>query len=177
MKNNYNKVNFDQNNNQKYCLVQFTELVEDAYEFSRDAWPEHITLAGVFRLKSMATMADLGLIASKTPSFNSRVIDHDSFGYNGERVRVALLEKCENLILLHENMVKALKSSGADFKQPAPLGDKYRPHISETRKLDLKAIGYMVSFDRLSLVDLTPGGDKSNRRIVWQRDLAGRKQN
>jgi len=174
MKNTYTNTNFEQKSLSNYCLVQFTGPALIGDEFTRNDWPEHVTLAGVFKTHTTHVTDGLASIAELTPSFDSRVIGHDTFGYDEERVRVALLEKCGQLIAFHEGLVTSLRGLGVEFKQPTFLGSDYAPHVSETHRIGLRAIGSAVLFNQLSLVDLAPGGDRSNRLIVWQRPMAKR---
>lgn len=170
MSKEYNSVNqFEQITLPKYyCLVQMHEDLSVEDEFDRESWPHHTTLAGVFSMNSMVALDDIEEITKRALPFDSVVTGYDTFGYNEERVRVALLEKTRQLLALSDNLVDTLHKHGSSFKKPTFLGDAYNPHISDHGGLAGFAIGVIVRFDQLSLVDLAPDGDKAYRRIAWQ---------
>ena len=167
-----NTQTFEQIEPRNHCLVQFFEPISEDEMFDRNGWPHHTTLAGVFKVSPSKITPQLEEIISQTTPFDVKVAGYDMFGWDNERIRVALLERTSLLMRLHNSIVDVLSENDASLKLPAPLRERFNPHISDHGRLERFAIDTAVRFDRLSLVDLAPHGDNSQRRVVWNAEFS-----
>lgn len=158
---------FEQSELRNHCLVQFLDPIDEGDTFGRDGWPHHVTLAGVFKVDPRAIEQQVSDIALRTKPFEARVSGYDMLGWGDERTRVALLEKTNQLMCLSDDLVEILSRHNAKFKQPTPVGDMFNPHISDHGGLGRFALDTCIRFDSLSLVDLAPNDDKTQRQVVW----------
>lgn len=141
----------------------------DGEYFGRDEWPHHTTLAGVFTAEPARIINGLDDVARKSLPLESTVKGHGALGYGHDIKTVALLTKTEGLIRLSSNLVRVIQEQDGVFKQPTFLGDRFTPHVTfQSDDLARFAIGAIIRFDRLLLVDLSPGGDRTRRRVIWK---------
>jgi 2'-5' RNA ligase len=150
---------------QKYCLVQFLKPIEIGVEFASSQWPPHVTIAGVFALEWSEALLDAftHLIADQS-TFTSTTEDIAHFGPEGN-VTVRLLAKTPELQQLHERTVDLVEINGGIFNEPHYLRHHFRPHITLTDGSDITK-WQTVHFTKLALIDMFPGGDHTQRRVL-----------
>lgn len=156
-----------------FCFVQLLDPFPEDNMFSKNQWPHHITLAGVFALNSdyERIISETQQLTTKTKPFDVKVASYGELGWGEERIRVALLERAALSVQLHEELVNILQTDGAVFKQPSPLGEEFNPHISNHGQLERFAVGAVIQISQVSLVDLAPGGDKTLRKVLCSHEL------
>lgn len=148
---------------QKYTLVHFTSPIHLGTSFHMSDWPVHVTLADVFAVDRHGTDLDEKLahhLAAITPVQTTALRDA-SLG----TTPVVLLDKTSPLTALHMDIVTLLEANRATFNTPEFTKDGFLPH-STIQKNGRLHIGDTVVIDSISLVDMFPGGDWQQRRIL-----------
>lgn len=148
---------------QKYCLVHFIDLQQDNSEFNMDHWPLHITLADVFAidLEQSAIIKNLEMLSEKLSSVTVYAEKESTLG----ETRVVLLSASPNLLRLHKDIIASIEADGAVFNNPEFTGTGFIGHstIQDDRRLNT---GETTTVDSLSLVDMFPGGDWKQRKVL-----------
>ncbi len=151
---------------QKYTIIQLFEDRKEGYEFSSDTWPLHSTLVDVFAIDwSVNEMTNHlnGLLSTHKIS-TTTAIGIDYFGPQ-KQVQVTLLERTDNLVQLHNDVVNILKKGGLRLNDPQYAGDGFLPHATVQKHAKLN-IGDKVIFNALSIVDMYPSGNPYERKIL-----------
>ncbi len=151
---------------QKYCLVAFLEPVSDGAEFHYSSWPLHVTLADVFSvpLGKDELIALLDTVAPKLKAVTVTARD-DTFLGSEKQVRVTLLEKNEDIAALHLQIVKELEKADAVFNDPQFTHDGFLPHVTVQHHARIHK-NDLVSIKTVSLLDMFPGGDPHQRKVL-----------
>jgi hypothetical protein len=155
---------------QKYCIVSFIRPLSVGYEFEMSKWPLHITLVGVFsidRLDSNITNQLSKLLEIQHPILTQAEAD-TNFG----DTKVVLVEKSDSLLTLHVNLVDLLETNGAQLKTPLYSRDGYLPH-STIQGVERLRIGEEAMINTISLIDMFPGGNWQQRKVLQNFKLKG----
>jgi len=152
---------------QKWCLVSFFERVPEGFEFHRGECPLHVTLADTFAAewKSTGLFEELEGLLTNQKSLKVVASDDATFGPPNEPVKVTILDKTAELQLLHERIIKTLKSAGAVFNNPQYVGPGYSPHSTVQKHARLHKDD-TATIDSVTLIDMFPNGDAEQRRVL-----------
>lgn len=148
---------------QKYALVHFVAPINDGEQFHMTDWPLHITLADVFAItRSMSSIdAKLAAMLSDTKTVQTTATDDGALGMTP----VVLLDKTPQLMQLHMDIVTLLEKNGAEFNNPEFTKSGFVPHCTIQKRSRLQKDSE-ITIDSLSLIDMFPGGDWQQRKIV-----------
>jgi len=164
----YNKENkmTPQKFTQKYTIIQLFENIDDGYEFTSDTWPLHSTLVDTFAIDwSVDEMVvHLNEVLLKHAKASSTVTGSDSFGAQ-KQVKVSLLERTDDLMRLHMDVIKTLERGGLKLNDPQYAKEGFLPHATDQKHAKLD-IGDKVNFNAISIVDMFPNGNPYGRKIL-----------
>ena len=151
---------------QKYVIAHFFKPEADGYNFSANEWPLHVTLLPNFTLrKSLEELeSKIEEVALNTPSFEIEPQDRAVFGPNQD-VPVMLIKPSDDLIGLHNNLIKVLDEVVATYDTPQYIADGYRPHATIQENGQVKVV-QTYKVDNISLVDMFPGNDINRRAVI-----------
>ena len=151
---------------QKYTIIQLFEDLPVGTQFSSSDWPLHATLVDTFAIDwDVDTMiAKLKEHASKLSSAQTKVMDDTHFGPNGE-VQVALLEKTDDLLMLHNELIKLLEQGDLKLNDPQFAKDGFLPHSTVQKHARVNK-GNHLTFDSLTLIDMFPDEDPYQRKVL-----------
>lgn len=148
---------------QKYCLVHFIRLDQIEPDFNMNDWPLHVTFVNAFAIERSAVEFDIKLqnLLGSEPAFDVIAGKDSVLG----TTKVTLIDKSEQLINLHNKIVELIESKGGILNNPEFNRKAYIPHSTVQRddRLDERQ---KVHIDHVSLVDMFPGGDWQERRIL-----------
>jgi len=158
---------------QKYAIVQLFEDMPVGTQFSSNTWPLHATIADTFAVEWDAeTLAsELKKALTSYPAAVSIAEDDVFFGADGE-VRVTLLQKTDNLLALHREVIKVLKNGGWKPNDPQFALEGFLPHATVQKHARLHK-GEKVSFTTLAVIDMFPESDPYQRRVVETVAMSG----
>ena len=126
-------------------------------------WPLHVTLADVFAIDRASTDIDskLAALLAERDAVETAAVTDSTLG----TAPVVLLDKTPPLLRLHADIVSLLEENDVRFNVPAFTKDGFVPHstIQKSGRLD---IGETVIITSISLVDMFPGGDWEQRRVL-----------
>lgn len=148
---------------QKYALAHFFTPLADGAQFHMADWPLHTTLVDVFAIDRAATNIDakLAAVLSEIESVTVCAKDDTVLG----TTPVVLLETTLPLEQLHLTVVALLEENGAMFNNPQFTRDGFLPHstIQDSGRLSR---GDVITINSLSLVDMFPGSDWEQRKVL-----------
>lgn len=148
---------------QKYCLVHFIKPVQVGTQFHMSEWPLHTTLADVFAINRQNSHIDELLTSkfSQYPTVKTTALQDSTLG----ATQVVLLDKTQELLSLHNNVVALLEENGAVFNTPGFNKEGFISHstIQQNGRLN---IGEEIVIDSLSLIDMFPGDDWQQRKVL-----------
>ena len=149
---------------QKYCLVQALTTLGLHDEFKARDWPLHVTIVGVFAIDwSKQNLAELAKLIKNQAAFSTRTAVIEYFGPRGD-VKVRLVENNRSLQTCHDDIAHFIERHGGVFTSPEYQFAGFRPHA--TMRGDAPAQDIEVIFDRFALIDMFPGGDHTQRRVI-----------
>lgn len=146
---------------QKWTVVSFVEPPASR-EFDRSEWPLHVTLAPIFAC-SLGGTGLTGFLAESVyqqEAFDLKVVETAIWAKP-----VALLDKSPDIMQLHRRITGTLRQLNSVFDEPEYIGRAYKPHCTSQQDRSLE-IGDSVQIASISLVDMFPGGNARERRIV-----------
>lgn len=148
---------------QKYVLAHFIDPAETGTLFPMSDWPVHVTLADVFAVDRHGKSIDekLASLFAKTPAVETVALKDDILG----TTPVILLDKTSRLVNLHTAIVSLLRENGATFNTPEFTMEGFLPHSTIQKSGRIHA-GDAVMVDSVSLVDMFPGSDWTQRRVL-----------
>lgn len=151
---------------QKYTLVQLFEGLPEGTQFSMNDWPLHSTIVDVFAVAwDVPTMIGRLTALLSNHEQASSVATEDTFFGPEKETRVALIEKTPSLLKLHNDVVTLLEQGGLKLNDPQYAREGFLPH-STVQKHARLCKGDILTFDALTLIDMFPGGDPYQRKIV-----------
>ncbi len=155
---------------QKYTIICLLEDAEEGYEYPSDNWPLHTTLAdtfaidqGIDKLKNL-----LDEIATKANSTSAEATHNEYFG--PDNIKVTVLKKNEGIRGLHYEIVNSLERLGVTFNDPQYTKDGFKPHATAQKHAEVK-VGENVNINNLAIVDMFPGKDAYQRKILKKASL------
>lgn len=158
---------------QKYTIVQLLEPMSEGAEYASADWPLHVTLAGIFAVDLMGKhiIARLrAMLASQQPF--SVTAGLDAYFGPKKQTHVTLLERSDELIALHANVVTLLRQSGAVFNTPELIETGFRPHATVRPHARLHR-GSSVRFYALTIIDMFPDGNPYRRKVLKTLSFQG----
>lgn len=155
---------------QKYTIAHFIHPVTAGYEFHMSAWPLHVTLADTFTIDRQGSSIDTKLAAllRKLPTATTAAKSDTVLGTTA----VTLLERTSSLYNLHDSLVSLLEENSATFNNPDFIRSGFLPHCTIQKTARLNA-GDQITISSLALVDMFPGGDWQQRRILATLPVGG----
>lgn len=151
---------------QKYTIIQLFEDVPEGTPFSASSWPLHATVADTFAIDwDISTMTEklIGLLSSHTPAIS--VVEDDRFFGDQGQVQVALLRKTDDLAQLHHDVIGLLEQGGWKPNDPQFAKEGFLPHSTVQKHARLNK-GDKVTFKALTIIDMFPGGDPYQRKVI-----------
>ncbi len=154
--------------------MQFFEDIKEGEEYPMANWPLHTTVADIFAVDLMGThfIEHLEILLKDVPPITTTVGDDNYFGPNAD-VHVALIKNTPDLQILHDGIVSLLELSGAKFNNPEFIHKGFLPH-STVQKHGRMNKDDTVTFDALSIIDMFPGGDWQQRKVLKTIKLRGK---
>jgi 2'-5' RNA ligase len=151
---------------QKYAIIQLFEEVPVGTVFSASNWPLHSTIADTFAVDwdAPTMVRNLTEQLSHHAPATSEVEGDRLFGENSQ-VRVALLNKTDELVGLHRDVIAVLQQGGWKPNDPQFAGVGFLPHSTVQPHARLMR-GEAAVFDSLSLIDFFPGEDPYMRKVL-----------
>lgn len=147
---------------QKYTLACFLQPIENGESFHMTKWPPHITLADVFAIElSDAFIAELKSYIATLPPIITSVKGAGVLGV----ADVWLVNETADLRDMHVSLVDILERHGAIFNVPEFTRGGFIAHITKQPGSNLKP-GDEITVSGISLLDLFPGGDWQQRRVI-----------
>lgn len=151
---------------QKYTIIQLFEDVPEGTQFSASSWPLHATIADTFAIDwDVPTMIEklTELLSTHAPA--TSVVEEDRF-FGGEgQVQVALLRKTDGLVKLHYDVIELLEQGGWKPNNPQFAKEGFLLHSTVQKHVRLNK-GDEVTFNALTVIDMFPGGDPYQRKVV-----------
>jgi hypothetical protein len=153
---------------QKYSLVGFLESQPTGFEFNMSDWPLHMTFADVFAIER----SDVGMDKKMEDALRSqhKVSITPKYPAKLGDTEVILVEKTDELVGLHTQVVDLLEQNGAIFNTPAFTREGFLPHCTIQKSGMLQK---NVVIDELALVDMFPNSDWQQRKILATFKLGG----
>ncbi len=125
-------------------------------------WPLHVTLADTFACELNDTVySSLASVCSNQAPLSIATGGTSTLG----TTPVVLVDKTDALRSFHDALIELLESNGAQFNTPAFTKDGFLPHISIDSPDQIHA-GQTFQLDSLSIIDMFPGGDWRQRKIL-----------
>lgn len=151
---------------QKYVIIKLLEPVDEGFEFPMTQWPLHVTLAPNFVIdKTVAELSDiLEKFATSQYPVSATGDEDDYFGPLGQ-VHVTKLAMNPNLRALHLQLIRTFRDNGAVFDDPQYIEDGYVAHATVWGDKRIHR-GEEIIFDEVTLVDMFPGSDIKQRKIL-----------
>lgn len=151
---------------QKYTIVCFVDALPLNYDFSMDSWPPHVTLADVFAIDTepLRLIEHLDKRLDSHSMLNAKTISEEWFGEK-KTIRVGLIEKTNDLLGLHEEILNVLERHGVVFNNPEYTHQGFLPHITIEADTVFEP-GTIIKFDSISLVDMFPDEDPYHRKVL-----------
>ena len=151
---------------QKYTIIQLFKDIPEGTQFSASNWPLHVTIADTFAIDwDVPTMVEklTQLLSSRTSA--TSVVENDRFFDNQRQVRVALLKKTDDLVKLHQDIIKVLERGGWKPNDPQFAKEGFLPHSTVQKHTRLNK-GDEVIFNALTIIDMFPGENPYQRRVI-----------
>ena len=151
---------------QKYTIIQLFKDISEGTQFSASNWPLHVTIADTFAIDwDVPTMVEklTQLLSSRTSA--TSVVENDRFFGDQRQVRVALLKKTDDLVKLHQDVIKVLERGGWKPNDPQFAKEGFLPHSTVQKHTRLNK-GDEVIFNALTIIDMFPGENPYQRRVI-----------
>lgn len=153
---------------QKYALVSFLEPVETNAEFTMAEWPLHITLADVFAVElDTGIVQKLARLLVDQPSIALSAMGDSVLG----TTEVVLIEKNDEILSLHNQIVDLLELYGAKFNTPEFTRSGFLPHSTIQNSGRLHE-GDKIEISTISLVDMFPDKNWQQRKVLNNFNLS-----
>ena len=151
---------------QKYTIIQLFKDIPEGTQFSASNWPLHVTIADTFAIDwDVPTMVEklTQLLSSRTSA--TSVVENDRFFGDQRQVRVALLKKTDDLVKLHQDIIKVLERGGWKPNDPQFAKEGFLPHSTVQKHTRLNK-GDEVIFNALTIIDMFHGENPYQRRVI-----------
>lgn len=154
---------------QKYVLVSFLEPIEVNTEFSMTDWPPHVTLADVFAVKLDTSIErKLANLLINQPTVIASAGSDSKLG----ETKVVLIDKSNELLDLHNQIVDLLELNDAKFNTPDFTRSGFIPH-STIQKSGRLHEGDKIEINTISLVDMFPDENWQQRKVLSNFKMRG----
>lgn len=113
----------------------------------------------------MPTMIEklTALLSAHAPA--TSVVEEDRFFGDQGQVQVALLQKTDDLVKLHYDVIECLAQGGWKPNDPQFAKEGFLPHSTVQKHARLNK-GDEVTFNALTIIDMFPGGDPYQREVI-----------
>jgi hypothetical protein len=151
---------------QKYTIIQLFEDLPEGTQFSSSSWPLHSTIVDTFAIDwDISTMVKkLEELLSAHEQAKSVAEESEFFGPEKE-IQVVLLQKTNDLVKLHGDVVDLLEMGGLKLNDPQFARKGFLPHSTAQKHARLNK-GDTVIFDALTLIDMFPNEDPCQRKAL-----------
>lgn len=151
---------------QKYAIIQLFEPLDVGVQFSSDNWPLHSTIVDTFAIDwdAMTMKNQLEKLLKKQQPASSTAEDDAFFGPE-KQTHVILLRQTESLKKLHYDVISLLEHGGLMLNDPQFAREGFLPHATVQKHARLHK-GDGVSFTALTIIDMFPGNDPYQRRVL-----------
>jgi len=151
---------------QKYTIIQLFEDVPEETQYSSSGWPLHSTIVDTFAIDwDVPTMIKrLEKMLGSHKRANS-IADRDEFFGPEKQTQVVLLEKTDDLLKLHSDVLDVLELGGLKLNDPQFSRDGFLPHATVQKHARLNK-GDTVTFNALTLIDMFPDEDPFQRKVI-----------
>lgn len=151
---------------QKYTIIQLFEDVPEGTQFSFHDWPLHATVVDTFSINwNVLTMVEhLEKALAPHPQAVTVAEDDEFFGPE-KQTHVVLLQKSDSLAELHCDVLELLEKGGLKLNDPHFAREGFLPHSTVQKHARLNK-GDHVTFDTLAIIDMFPGSDPYQRRVI-----------
>jgi hypothetical protein len=151
---------------QKYAIIQLLEAMKDGTEYLASNWPLHTTIVDTFAIDwDVPTMTrKLTELLSNHARAKTVAEDDTFFGDQGQ-VQVVLLNKTDDLVKLHYDVIDLLERSGLKLNDPQFAKEGFLPHATVQPHARLTK-GDEVNFNALSIIDMFPNEDAYQRKVL-----------
>jgi 2'-5' RNA ligase superfamily protein len=158
---------------QKYAIIQLLEDIPEGTEVPSSNWPLHATIADTFAINwDVPTMLEqLTTLLSNHAQAATVAEDDRFFGDNGQ-IQVTLLNKTDDLVKLHYDVIELLEQDGWEPNDPQFAKEGFLPHSTVQPHGRLNK-GDEVTFSALSIIDMFPNEDSYQRRVLKTIRLGG----
>lgn len=162
---------------QKYTLAYLLKKLPDGFEYAREDWPPHVTLADVFAIEGgwQEVIKHLQSRLMNITPVESCISGEDRFGKD-RTIPVQLIRKTNELQALHDLIIDILEAHDATFNSPEFTRDGFKPHSTIQKEGRLQP-GDKIRFDSVTLIDLFPSNDPYQRRILGTIPLSRNTKN
>lgn len=151
---------------QKYAIIQLFEDMPVGTEFSFRDWPLHATVADVFAIDwDVSTMIEKLTEMLKSHAQAASMTEGDRFFGDQGQVQVALIQKTDSLVKLHQDVITLLEEGGWKPNDPQFAKEGFLPHSTVQKHARLQT-GDKVKFNALSLIDFFPDQDPYQRKLL-----------
>lgn len=159
---------------QKYAIISPIVAVHEGDTFASSGWPLHVTLADTFAVDwdRNDLMQNLRTLFATAKSIPITAMEDTYFG-DSQQTQVTLLQPNDQLCRLHNELIKLLESSGAVFNDPQFTKEGFRPHATVQAHTRLYT-GQHIQLTNIAIVDMFPGNDAYQRRILQTFTLLNR---
>jgi hypothetical protein len=151
---------------QKYTVVCFFEPQEKFSDFTMTDWPLHVTILDTFKTEWQVSELSKALrdIALNTVPFDALPIKSALLGPDKDvPVKLLLLEG--GLSDLHHKLLGLVDKGSFIFNTPDFVGEGFLPHATDQLNNKVE-IGQKYHLESISLVDMFPNNDYTQRRVI-----------
>jgi 2'-5' RNA ligase len=147
------------------AVCSFLEPQAEGTEFAASAIPVHVTLLGNFRVECELpdVVRAIRASAGRLP-VEAVTAEPARFGAAAD-IPVTLVGPTPELLAMHEALLDALHRLGAIADEPQYTGAGFRPHITWAGGTPVEPEQRYL-LESVSVVDLAPGGNDHERRVV-----------
>ncbi len=151
---------------QKYTIINLLEEMPEGAEFAASDWPLHVTIVDTYAVDwdNGNLRQKLATLAASCPTVTATGA-HDEYFGPAQQTHVTILDMSQELIALHYSVVALLKTAGAVFNDPQYTEAGFRAHITVQPQARIHE-GQPVTFNNLTIVDMFPGGDPYQRKVL-----------
>jgi hypothetical protein len=151
---------------QKYTIVCFLNPEDIPIEFSASDWPLHATILDTFKtdwsLEDLLQAIEQAVV--NTAPFNITPLERAMLGPHKD-VPVKLLQQDVHILDLHSTLLELTEPGSFVFNTPEFVGEGFLPHVTD--QLDSQVdVGKTYTFASASLIDMFPGGDPYQRKVI-----------
>lgn len=150
----------------KYVVVSFIKLKDIPELFPAANWPLHCTLLGNFSTKATQekVIDRVEKVAISHEAITIEISKDTLFGPNAD-LPVSLVLPTRHIHEFHISLTSRLEPLGITYDHPQYIHAGYRPHITVQEEARVSE-GDIISIDNIALVDVTPEGNETQRKVI-----------